>query len=138
MPVFDSEQDVYDSIGAMFDALVAHPQLGPKLAGLGSVLYVRFTDPDAHLVIDATSSPPVVTKGVPPERYGTRLSMTADIGHRFWLGKLNVAAAITRGQVRSDGNMAKLLRLLPVMKPAFGLYADLLREQGREHLLEAR
>jgi len=136
VPLFADEADVYATIGAMFEALVADPQLGPKLGALNTVLYVRFTTPDAHIVLDATQAHPTVALGTVPGSYGTRLSMTADVGHRFWLGRLNVAAALARGQVRSDGNMAKLMRLLPVMKPAFALYADLLRTRGRQDLLE--
>lgn len=137
MTLFADEAEVYSTIGAMFEKIVADPKLSAKLGGLKSVLYVRFTDPDAHIVLDATTSPPTVMLGAEPTAFGTRLSMTADVGHRFWLGRLNVAAALTRGQVRSDGNMAKLLRLLPVMKPAFAVYESMLEAQGRHDLLDA-
>ncbi len=63
------------------------------------------------------------------------MSMTADVAHKFWHGKVNLVTALTRRQVTAKGNVPKTLKLLPILKPAFKLYPNYLKERGLEHLI---
>jgi putative sterol carrier protein len=65
------------------------------------------------------------------------MTMEADTAHRFWLGRVNVTVAMARGQIKAKGGIARLMRMVPVMKPAFGHYEAMLRERGRDDLIEA-
>ena len=65
------------------------------------------------------------------------MTMDADTAHRFWLGKVNVTVALARGQMKAKGPVAKILKLVPLVKPVFPRYRQQLEEQGREDLLEA-
>jgi putative sterol carrier protein len=65
------------------------------------------------------------------------MSMEADTAHRFWLGKVNVTVALARGQMKAKGPVAKILKLVPLVKPVFPRYRALLEQDGREDLLEA-
>lgn len=137
MGLFKDSDDVYETLGVFFEELLAHPDLGVKMANLNMVMHVRYTDPLADLTLDTTLSPPVVRRGEEPEHYDAWMEMKADIGNRFWLGDLNVAAAMARGQIKARGGVARLMRMIPVMKPAFGLYRARLEEMGRADLLGA-
>ena len=64
------------------------------------------------------------------------MRMKADVAHRFWLGQVNVALALTRGQIEADGPVDKLLRLVPLTAPAIPLYRRQLIDQGRRDLVE--
>jgi putative sterol carrier protein len=64
------------------------------------------------------------------------MSMAADTAHRFWLGKVNVTVALARGQIKAKGPVAKILKLVPLMKPVFPRYEQMLEEAGRKDLLE--
>jgi hypothetical protein len=44
-----------------------------------------------------------------------------DVAHRFWLGKLNLVKSLTSGEIESDGSVPRMLKLLPVIKPAFNI-----------------
>ncbi|MCZ7528785.1 MAG: sterol carrier protein [Acidimicrobiia bacterium] len=136
MGAFSDSHDVYSTLGDFFEALLGDPVLGPKMQTLRSVLHVRYTNPPADLTLDLTRDPPVVVRGSVPERFDAWMEMEADVGNRFWLGRLNVAAAMARGQIKARGGVARLMRMVPMMKPAFGLYEGLLRERGRTDLLE--
>ena len=46
------------------------------------------------------------------------MSMEADTAHRFWLGQVNVTTALARGQIKASGPVAKILKLVPLTKPA--------------------
>jgi len=65
------------------------------------------------------------------------MSMSADDGHKFWLGELNIPMAMARGKVKVGGPVGKLLRLLPAMQPAFTIYRTFLQERGQESKLDA-
>ena len=65
------------------------------------------------------------------------MTMEADTAHRFWLGKVNVTVALARGQMKARGPVAKILKLVPLVKPVFPRYRAQLEQQGRQDLLEA-
>ena len=65
------------------------------------------------------------------------MSMEADTAHRFWLGKVNVTVALARGQMKAKGPVAKILKLVPLVKPVFPRYKAQLEQAGRDDLLEA-
>jgi hypothetical protein len=64
------------------------------------------------------------------------MRMKADTAHRFWLGQVNVTMAIARGEIKAEGPVAKILRLVPLTKPVFPRYRALLESQGREDLVD--
>ena len=59
------------------------------------------------------------------------MTMDADTAHRFWLGKVNVTVALARGQMKAKGPVAKILKLVPLVKPVFPRYRQMLEEAGR-------
>ena len=60
--------------------------------------------------------------------------MDADTAHRFWLGKVNVTVALARGQISARGPVAKILKLVPLVKPVQGRYEAQLEAAGRADL----
>ncbi len=137
MAYFEDSDEVYGTLADFFEQLLVDPGLGPKMKALNVVLHVRYLNPSADITLDTTAEPPTVTRGSVPDRFDAWMEMDADVGHRFWLGKLNVAAAMARGQIKTRGGVARLMRMVPVMKPAFGLYRDMLLGRGRADLVEA-
>ena len=65
------------------------------------------------------------------------MTMEADTAHKFWLGKVNVTVALARGQMKAKGPVAKILKLVPLVKPVFPRYRAMLEEADRKDLLEA-
>ncbi|MDX1386052.1 MAG: hypothetical protein R3257_00575, partial [bacterium] len=63
------------------------------------------------------------------------MTMKADVAHRFWFGKVNLIAALTRREMVAKGPIPKILKLLPAIKPAYSLYPEYLKEKGCENLL---
>ena len=64
------------------------------------------------------------------------MTMDADTAHRFWLGKVNVTMALARGQIKAKGPVAKILKLVPLVKPVFPRYKAQLEAAGRGDLAE--
>jgi hypothetical protein len=51
--------------------------------------------------------------------------MKADVAHRFWLGKVNIAAALAKGEMRAKGPIPKILKMVPLAKQVFPRYTEL-------------
>ena len=58
------------------------------------------------------------------------MTMEADTAHKFWLGKVNVTVALARGQMKAKGPVAKILKLVPLVKPVFPRYREMLERRA--------
>jgi putative sterol carrier protein len=135
---FKNQQEVYDYIGRLFQELADDDELGPKFRKADTIVQYQFRAPEAQITVkmlddqegqvdlgDTTMDPEVV------------MSMDADTAHRFWLGKVNVTVALARGQMKAKGPVAKILKLVPLVKPVFPHYKAMLERAGRPDLSEA-
>jgi 2-oxoisovalerate dehydrogenase E1 component len=61
--------------------------------------------------------------------------MHADTAHKFWMQKINLMIAITKGEIKVKGPIPAVMRLLPVIKPSFQIYRELLKDLGYYELL---
>ena len=66
--------------------------------------------------------------------YDVDLFMDADVAHRFWLGMVNPAVALARGEITPRGPAAKVLELVPIGEPVFARYREQLEAAGRDDL----
>lgn len=137
MSVFESESDVYSVIGTFLERTMADADIGPRFVQADALIRLVYSEPASEVWIDAraTRELPLVSTGPSDEQPTVEITMAADLGHRFWLGAVNIPAAMARGQVKSKGPMSKLLRLLPALRPAYASYRDFLKEEGRADLL---
>ncbi|WP_328611170.1 SCP2 sterol-binding domain-containing protein [Amycolatopsis sp. NBC_00345] len=140
MGVFKDEDEVYRYLGKIFQVSLADPELGPKLRKVGSVLKLNQSDPESTIVIDFGEGVVQLGRdgGAPVTRpIDAELEMLADTAHRFWLGKVNVALAMARGQIKTKGKVSAVMKVVPITKPLFGTYENILREAGRADLVDA-
>ena len=55
-----------------------------------------------------------------------------DIADRYWRGKYNMAVGMAKGEVKSKGPVSKVLKLVPLTKPLFPVYLDLVKQKDAE------
>jgi hypothetical protein len=138
MGVFKDEAEVYQYTGGIFEEALADPEIGPKFAASGVILKVVHTEPDAVFTVDMPSRKVLygddARNGPKPV---VEMRMKADVGHRFWLGKVNISLALAKGEMRAKGPVPKILKLVPLAKSLFPRYRDMLVKAGRSDLLEA-
>ena len=133
--VFSSSKMLYDVLGDFYEILKKDPKIGPSIQKSDLCIQFQYKDPDASITIDATGKNTKIIQGDFKGEPQVTMSMTADFAHKFWHGKANLVTALTRRQVTAKGNVPKTLKLLPILKPAFELYPDYLKERGLEHLI---
>ena len=137
MAYFKDEQEVYDTIGRLFQELAEDEELGPRFRKADTIVQYDHTEPDSLITVRLQEGEPgEVDFGFTEMDPEVTMSMKADVAHRFWLGKVNVTMAIARGEIKPKGPVAKILKLVPLTKPAFPRYRALLEQQGREDLIE--
>jgi len=139
MPLFSDEQDVYTHLGKLFEDLAADASLASQLKRADTVVQYAYSDPDARITLRllAGDDPVAVAFGDTEWEPEVVLSMPADTGHRVLLGKVNLTVALARGEIKTKGPVAKILKLVPLVKPALPRYQAQLAEAGREDLVTA-
>jgi len=128
MAFFQDADEVYKYIGGVFRQASDHPEAGPKLKASNVVMQVYYTDPDTKLTIRMTEPFEVVEGGDDPDA-DVKLYMPADIADKFWRGEYNLAVGLAKGKVKAKGPVSKILKLVPVTKPLFPLYRELIAEK---------
>jgi SCP-2 sterol transfer family len=138
MPYFKNEEEVYQYIGKLFQDLAEDAELWPKFQRANTIVQYQFRNPESQITVrmqDGVDSR--VDLGPSELEPEVLMTMEADTAHRFWLGKVNVTVALARGQMKAKGPVAKILKLVPLVKPVFPRYQQMLTEAGREDLMEA-
>jgi putative sterol carrier protein len=138
LPVFKDDQEVYAYIGKLFQDLAEDEELGPKFRKADTIVQYVYSNPDSKITVkmkegedgevdfgDTALEPEIV------------MTMEADTAHKFWLGKVNVTMALAKGQMKAKGPVAKILKMVPLVKPVFPRYQAMLEQDGREDLLKA-
>ena len=138
MPYFKDADEVYRFIGRLFEDLAADDELGPKFRRADTIVQYRYRNPESQITVKMREAEESrVDFGETELDPEVVMTMEADTAHRFWLGKVNVTVALTRGQMRAKGPVAKILKLVPLVKPVFPRYRTMLEEAGRTDLQEA-
>ena len=138
MPYFKDEQEVYDYIGKLFQDLAEDDELWPRFRRANTILQYQFRNPESQITVrmreDEEAQVDLGPSELEPE---VLMTMEADTAHKFWLGNVNVTVALARGQMKAKGPVAKILKLVPLVKPVFPRYRQMLTDAGREDLMEA-
>lgn len=127
---------LYEIYGRFMDNVLSDPKIGPKMSRAGIIIRFIYTDPDGEITIDLKNPPSK------PGYHGTYYlgpcelkedvwsRQAADFSHSFWHGFENPIAGVTKGKIKQGGKVTAMLRLLPVVRPAFGRFPEVLEEMG--------
>jgi hypothetical protein len=140
MGVFASSQEFRKVMDRTFELMSTDPEMGPKLREARTPQ--RFEFPDLDLVVNITAADEVENGqnlrwewsdavGWDPE---VEMIMDSEVANRYFQGKENVAVALARRRIKSKGNVKKALALIPITKPVFSRYREML-ERDFPHLL---
>lgn len=138
MAYFEDADEVYQFIGKLFQDLNDDEELAPKFRKADTIVQYRYSDPDSQVTVKMIDGEEgQVDCGRTTFEPEVVMTMDADVAHRFWLGKVNVTVALARGQMKAKGPVAKILKLVPLVKPVFPRYRQLLDDAGRSDLKDA-
>jgi putative sterol carrier protein len=134
---FKDAQEVYDTIGRLFVEIASDEEMAPRFRQADTIVQYDYTEPDSVITVRLQEGEPgEVDFGETEMEPEVTMTMKADTAHRFWLGQVNVTMAIARGEIRPQGPVAKILKLVPLTKPVFPRYRAMLEQDGRTDLIQ--
>jgi hypothetical protein len=130
MGLFKDSETFEKMLGGFFKLIADTPVIADKLLASNLIVRFKYSDPDVVIVVDCSGDRMDVRPGDRETKEIVDMSMSADIAHKFWFGKVNLMAALTRKQMIAKGPIPKILKLLPAIKPSYAMYPKYLEENG--------
>jgi hypothetical protein len=129
MSGFRSADECREVIGRAFELMSGDPEMGPKLRHADTPQRWEFPDLDLVVNVAAGDSQNLVWEWTADVAWEPEVTMTMDSGvaNRYFQGKENIAMAIARRRIKTTGNVKKALALVPITKPVFKLYREMLK-----------
>jgi hypothetical protein len=126
MGYFKDADDVYATLGKLFVDLMADEELSSKFRKADTIVRYQYSNPDSAITVRLQEGEAAdVDLGESDMEPEVTMTMEADTAHRFWLG-----------EIKANGPVAKILKLVPLAKPVFPRYKAQLEEQGRADLTQ--
>jgi len=126
---FSTAEEVYKYLGGVFRAANEVEGVGDELRASDIVLRLDYSAPAASITVVLKQPAIEVIEGDSELTPDVRMSMSADNGNKFWRGEYNVAVGLAKGQVKAKGPVSKILKLIPVAKPVFPIYRELVADK---------
>lgn len=131
MPVFENTAKMQEVLGGLFEKLLRDPDFGPKFVKADIVIKFNISEPNAELwVTPGDGSIGQVVWGKQDIKPTVEMTLSGDTCHQFWLQQISMPIALAKGLIKAKGPMPKVLKLLPLLKPAYAAYPDWARSQG--------
>jgi hypothetical protein len=137
---FKSPQEFREVMNKVFTIMSTDPEMGPGLRDAETPQ--RFEFPDYDMVVNITYAEGDGGQNLrwewtddvdwEPE---VKMTMDSEVANRYFQGRENVAMAIARRRIKTSGNVKKALALIPITKPVFARYRELI-ESEYPHLAE--
>lgn len=131
------------TVGKIFgERVFSHPDVKPKLQA--SKIRIQFqyyeerwqpAGTEVHVTIDCGQEPIALHMGACDVKPEVIMRMHADTAHRFFMQKVNVMIAVAKGEIKVKGPLHRAMRMLPMIKPSYEVYKEVLKEMGLNELL---
>ena len=130
---FNSAAEFRAVMDKTFQIMSDDPEIGPRLRDADTPQ--RFDFEDVDLVVNIRAGAPeepnlvwVWTDDIPWEPK-VKMAMASETANRYFQGKENVAMAIARRRIKASGDVKAALNLLPILKPLFARYRELVSSE---------
>lgn len=136
-------EEMYRIAESVCERTLNDPDISEKLLKSNLVLQFKYHDHERwgedvmpEITVVCTEEPIRIITGPNDVKPTIVMTMEAFTAHLFWMEKLQLMSAITRGQIKAKGPIPKAMRLLPLLKPFYRNYREVLAEMGRQDLLD--
>ena|SRR5947209_9126 len=127
---FKSPSEFREVIDRTFTIMSEDPEIGPKLRDADTPQRFEFPDFDLVLNVRAGHGDEPNLKWQWNDKIDwepkVRMGMDSDVANRYFQGKENVAIAIARRRIKPGGDMKAALAILPLTKPVFARYREMI------------
>jgi hypothetical protein len=127
MAVFENTQKMYEVLGSLFETLLKDPDAGPKYVNSGIIIKFAINNPDGAIWLTDEGT---VVCGDCDKKATIEMTLSGDTCHRFWLQDVSLPIALSKGLIKAKGPMPKVLKLLPLLKPAYAAYPAIAKQHN--------
>src|SRR3954470_14896682 len=131
---FTSPQEFREVMDRVFAMMDEDPEMGPKLRDAD--VPQRFDFGDVDMVVNIRAARAGEDGNLHWEWTDdvdwdpkVRMAMSSEPANRCFQGKENVAIAIARRRIKTGGDVKAALSLIPVTKPIYGRYRDMVEDE---------
>jgi hypothetical protein len=131
---FASSQEFREVMDKTFALMSEDPEMGPKLRDADTPQRFEFDDLD--LVVNIRAGKPGEDGNLHWEwtddvewKPRVQMKMSSEVANKYFQGKENVAIAIARRRIKSGGDVKAALAIIPITKPVFARYRDLVERE---------
>ncbi|MCW3064805.1 MAG: hypothetical protein JWN32_1977 [Solirubrobacterales bacterium] len=134
MAEYNSPKEFREVMDKVFSMMSEDPEMGPKLRDADVPQRFEFTDVDMVINIRAARDGEdgnlhwEWTDDVDWDAR-VRMSMSSETANKYFQGKENIAMAIARRRIKSGGDVKAALSLIPITKPIYARYRDLVERE---------
>jgi hypothetical protein len=133
-PQFTSPREFREVMDRVFEMMSTDPDMGPKLRDADVPQRFEFEDVDMVVNIRAAGD------GEDGNLYWewtddvdwepkVRMTMSSETANKYFQGKENIAIAIARRRIKTGGDVKAALSLIPITKPVYERYRQLVSEE---------
>jgi putative sterol carrier protein len=126
MAVFKNTEYLYEVLGGFWKALSEMEVFSSALKEANVQIKYEITDPSGIIWV----GPDGVEFGEQNLKADVTMQLAGDVCHAFWKKELSLPVALAMRKIKSKGNIAKVMKLLPVLKPAYELYPEYMKKHG--------
>jgi hypothetical protein len=131
---FSSPKEFRTVIDRIFSMMSEDEDMGPKLRDADVPQRFEFTDVD--LVVNIRAARAGEEGNLHWEWSDdvdwdpkVKMAMSSETANRYFQGKENVAVALARRRIKSGGDVKAALSLIPITKPIYARYRDLVEAE---------
>jgi hypothetical protein len=139
MSAFRSPKEFREVMERIFSLMDEDADMGPRLRDAD--VPQRFEFDDLDLVVNIRAATPDEDTNLVWEwnddvawEPKVRMSMSSETANRYFQGKENVPLALARRRIKAGGDVKAALALMPITKPIFAQYRELV-EREYPHLV---
>ncbi|HOJ13863.1 MAG TPA: SCP2 sterol-binding domain-containing protein, partial [Deltaproteobacteria bacterium] len=111
MPVFKNTEHLYETLGGFWKALYERQDFSQAVKSAGIQIKFEITDPQAVIWV----GPDGVEFGEQNLKPDVTMQLAGDTCHAFWKKEVSLPVALAKRQIKSKGNIAKVMKLLPLV-----------------------
>jgi putative sterol carrier protein len=126
MAVFKDTEYLYEVLGGFWKTLSEKNEFSSAIKEADVQIKFEISDPSAIIWV----GPDGVEFGEQALKADVTMQLAGDVCHAFWKKDLSLPVALAMRKIKSKGNIAKVMKLLPVLKPAYGLYPEYMKKHG--------
>jgi len=127
MTVFANTEKMYEVLGDLFNKLMSNEEVLKKFLESEITILFEIHDPPGQIWLSPEQG---VICGPAAVKPTITMALSGDSCHRFWLKHLSMPVALATRKIKAKGPIPKVLKLLPLLNPAYEAYPEIATAHG--------